>query len=135
MEAEVANLRRAAIDLSRRRAEIEEVRQKFRRTGYDHPQSTFENDGDIGAFSAVYSRALFAAACSGIFCDKATEHAPVAAVPISAGLTFLSRFRLPLAGRPMREAANGAIRPHAAAGRPSGQDPSDSDSFSTGGAF
>ncbi len=47
-EAEIANLRRAAIDLSRRRAEMDEVRKKFRGTGYDHPQSRFENDGDIG---------------------------------------------------------------------------------------
>jgi hypothetical protein len=47
-EAEIVSLRRAAIDLSRRRAEMDEVRKKFRGTGYDHPQSRFENDGDIG---------------------------------------------------------------------------------------
>jgi hypothetical protein len=47
-EAEIADLRREALNLSRRRSEMEEVRAKFRRTGYDHPQSTFDNDGDIG---------------------------------------------------------------------------------------
>src|SRR5262249_53727027 len=46
-ETEIANLRREAIDLSRRRSEIEKLRERFRGMGYDHPQSTFGNDGDI----------------------------------------------------------------------------------------
>jgi hypothetical protein len=46
-EAEIAGLRRSAQELAKRRAEIEEVRDRFRRTGYDHPQTTFNNSGDI----------------------------------------------------------------------------------------
>src|SRR5262245_32396970 len=46
-ESDIADLRRGALELSRRRSEMEEVREQFRRTGYDHPRSTFNNDGDI----------------------------------------------------------------------------------------
>ena len=46
-EAEIAGLRRTAQDLSDRRLEIERVRDRFRTTGYDHPQTTFENNGAI----------------------------------------------------------------------------------------
>jgi hypothetical protein len=46
-ETEIAGLRREALELSRRRSEMEQVREQFRRTGYDHPRSTFNNDGDI----------------------------------------------------------------------------------------
>src|SRR5262245_19813651 len=46
-ETEIAGLRRAALELSRRRSEMEQVREQFRRTGYDHPRSTFNNGGDI----------------------------------------------------------------------------------------
>ena len=46
-ETEIAGLRREALELSRRRSEMEQVRAQFRRTGYDHPRSTFNNDGDI----------------------------------------------------------------------------------------
>jgi hypothetical protein len=46
-ETEIADLRRAALELTRRRSEMDQVREQFRRTGYDHPRSTFNNDGDI----------------------------------------------------------------------------------------
>ena len=46
-DGEIARLRSATVELSRRRAEVEQVRDKFRRTGYDHPQTTFENEGAI----------------------------------------------------------------------------------------
>ena len=44
---EIAGLRAAMVELSRRRAEVEQVRDRFRRTGYDHPQTTFDNEGAI----------------------------------------------------------------------------------------
>jgi hypothetical protein len=47
-EAEIANLRRQVVELSQRRSEMQEVREQFRRSGYDHPQSTFDNGGNIG---------------------------------------------------------------------------------------
>jgi hypothetical protein len=65
-ETEIADLRRQALDLSRRRTEMEDVRGKFRRTGYDHPQSTFGNDSDIGG---VLKNVLEGVVRSGVLWD------------------------------------------------------------------
>jgi hypothetical protein len=46
-EAQLAELRRTAQDLAKRRVEIERVRDRFRGAGYDHPHGTFGNDRDI----------------------------------------------------------------------------------------
>jgi regulator of replication initiation timing len=46
-DAELADLRRTAQDLAKRRIEIERVRDRFRGAGYDHPHGTFGNDRDI----------------------------------------------------------------------------------------
>ncbi len=46
-DAEVAELRKTAKDLAKRRLEIEQVRDRFRGAGYDHPYGTFGNDPDI----------------------------------------------------------------------------------------
>jgi hypothetical protein len=46
-DAELADLRRTAKDLAKRRIEIERVRDRFRGAGYDHPHGTFGNDRDI----------------------------------------------------------------------------------------
>lgn len=46
-DAEIASLRRSAQDLARRRLEVEQVRDRFRGAGYDHPHTTFGNDVDI----------------------------------------------------------------------------------------
>jgi hypothetical protein len=46
-DEELAGLRRTAQDLSKRRIEIERVRDRFRGAGYDHPHGTFGNDRDI----------------------------------------------------------------------------------------
>jgi hypothetical protein len=46
-DAELADLRRTAKDLAKRRVEIERVRDRFRGAGYDHPHGTFGNDRDI----------------------------------------------------------------------------------------
>ncbi|HEY7549215.1 MAG TPA: hypothetical protein VH913_06825, partial [Hyphomicrobiaceae bacterium] len=43
----LAELRRTAQDLAKRRIEIERVRDRFRGAGYDHPHGTFGNDSDI----------------------------------------------------------------------------------------
>ena len=64
-EAEIAGLRRTAQELSRRRLEIEQVRDRFRTTGYDHPQATFENNGAIADTLENISGALSEAACCG----------------------------------------------------------------------
>jgi hypothetical protein len=46
-DAEVAGLRSTAKDLARRRLEVEQVRDRFRGAGYDHPHSTFGNGDAI----------------------------------------------------------------------------------------
>ncbi len=46
-DADTAGLRRTAQDLARRRIDIEQVRDRFRTAGYDHPNTTFGNENDI----------------------------------------------------------------------------------------
>jgi hypothetical protein len=46
-DAEVADLRRTARDLARRRTEVQQVRDRFRSAGYDHPYGGFDNDNAI----------------------------------------------------------------------------------------
>jgi regulator of replication initiation timing len=46
-DAEVAELRRTAQALAKRRIEVERVRDRFRGAGYDHPHGTFGNDNAI----------------------------------------------------------------------------------------
>lgn len=46
-DEEIAGLRRTARDLAARRTDVERTRDRFRRAGYDHPNATFGNDGDI----------------------------------------------------------------------------------------
>ncbi|MBX9588981.1 MAG: hypothetical protein K2X43_06740 [Hyphomonadaceae bacterium] len=65
-EAEVADLRRSAQALARRRLEVQQVRDRFRGAGYDHPHATFGNDGDI---AEVLRRVLQGAASSGVLWD------------------------------------------------------------------
>src|SRR5262249_21753138 len=65
-EAENTVLIRQALEPSRRRSEMDEVRERFRRTGYDHPQSTFNNGGDI---ADVLKSVLEGAVRSGLLWD------------------------------------------------------------------
>jgi chromosome segregation ATPase len=65
-DAEVASLRRSAQDLARRRTEVQDVRDRFRGAGYDHPNATFGNDG---AISDVLGRVLEGAVNSGVLWD------------------------------------------------------------------
>jgi hypothetical protein len=46
-DAEIADLRRTAQDLARRRTEVQQVRDRFRNAGYDHPYGGFDNDNAI----------------------------------------------------------------------------------------
>jgi hypothetical protein len=46
-DSEIAGLRRTAQDLAHRRLEVEQVRDRFRGAGYDHPHSTFGNGDAI----------------------------------------------------------------------------------------
>ena len=46
-DSEIAGLRRTAQDLAHRRLEVEQVRDRFRGAGYDHPHATFGNGDAI----------------------------------------------------------------------------------------
>lgn len=65
-DAEVGKLRRSAQALAQRRLEVQQVRDRFRGAGYDHPHATFGNDGDI---ANVLRRVLEGAASSGALWD------------------------------------------------------------------
>jgi len=65
-DAEIGNLRRSAQDLAQRRLEVQQVRERFRGAGYDHPNATFGNDGDI---ADVLGRVLKGAVNSGVLWD------------------------------------------------------------------
>jgi regulator of replication initiation timing len=65
-DAEVGKLRRSAQALAQRRLEVQQVRDRFRGAGYDHPHATFGNDGDI---ADVLGRVLAGAVNSGVLWD------------------------------------------------------------------
>jgi hypothetical protein len=46
-DREVRELRRSAKALADRRLQLEDVRERFRNAGYDHPHATFGNDSEI----------------------------------------------------------------------------------------
>ena len=66
LEKETADLRRSARDLAGRRTEVERVRDRFRTSGFDHPNATFRNESEIGA---VLGQILEGAVRSGILWD------------------------------------------------------------------
>ena len=64
-DAEIADLRRTAQDLARRRDEVQQVRDRFRSAGYDHPYAGFDNDNAI----ADALKQVLAGAAGGILWD------------------------------------------------------------------
>jgi hypothetical protein len=65
-ERDIAKLRQTAQALGERRLEVENVRERFRGAGYDHPHVVFGNDRDIGN---VLGTVLEGAVRSGILWD------------------------------------------------------------------
>jgi hypothetical protein len=135
-EAEIADLRLEALELSRRQSEMEEVRGKFRRVGYDHPQSTFDNDRDIGS---ILKNVLEGAVRSGVLWDLLRQGHR--SLPTRGSTDFgMPNFPLPfpIPGGSSREARGGEWRDPSSRGgwSPSpSQSRSDNDEFSTGGSF
>ena len=64
-DAEIAGLRRTAQDVARRRTEVQQVRDRFRGAGYDHPNATFGNDRDI----AEMLKSVLAGGAGGLLWD------------------------------------------------------------------
>jgi hypothetical protein len=88
-ERELTELRRAARDLARRRAEVEQTRDRFRRSGLDHPHTRFPNDGAIAdALGGVLSGALKGAILWDILRGGYTTQAPQGRPDFGGGFPF-----------------------------------------------
>jgi hypothetical protein len=86
-DAEIANLRQTARDLARRRTDVEQSRDRFRRAGYDHPNATFGNDGAI----ADMLRSVLAGGAGGLLWDllrSGYDYRPPRSPPDFGGPTF-----------------------------------------------
>jgi hypothetical protein len=139
-EAEIVDLRRTAQDLSRRRFEVEQVRDRFRTTGYDHPQATFENDG---AIANTLKNVLEGAVRSGVLWDLLRRG--YGSRPTRSGADFGSPgfpFPFPSPGGKTTDSTGGDWRdPSSRGGWSPGAEPpekhsrSDDENFSTGGSF
>lgn len=141
--AEVADLRNSVRDLATRRSEVENVRDRFRGAGYDHPYATFGNGEEIGRMLAAI---LEGAVRSGVLWDlirggfrtRASQGLPDFGSP-----TFPFPFPIPGGGR-SGPSGGGWREPSSQGGwfppieLPSGGGDRDSggdDGFSTGGSF
>src|SRR5215471_1021697 len=135
-EAEIGKLRKQVVELSQRRSEMQEVRERFRRSGYDHPQSTFDNDGNIGN---VLGGILEGAVRSGVLWDLLRQGHR--SLPTRTSSDFgLPGFPLPfpVPGSGANDTWGGGWRNPSSRGGwvPAPPAPrSDSDDFTTGGSF
>jgi hypothetical protein len=135
-EAEITNLRRQAVELSQRRSEMQEVRERFRSSGYDHPQSTFDNEGNIGN---VLGGILEGAVRSGVLWDLLRQGHR--SLPTRTSSDFgMPGFPLPFPtpGSGANDTWGGGWRNPSSRGgwAPAPPEPrSENDDFTTGGSF
>jgi chromosome segregation ATPase len=139
-DADTAGLRRTAQDLARRRTEVEQVRDRFRTAGYDHPNTTFGNESDIAdALKSI----LGGAVRSGVLWDllrRGYSSRPRRGRPTFGAPSFPFPFPMPgggtigSAGGGWREpSSGGGWSPLPGPGGGGGSD--DDDRFTTGGSF
>src|SRR5215813_2191101 len=135
-EGEIANLRKQIVVLSQRRSEMQEVRERFRRSGYDHPQIGFDNEGNIGN---VIGSVLEGAVRSGVLWDILRQGHR--SLPTRTSSDFgMPGFPVPfpMPGGGGNDTWGGGWRnPNSGGGwAPAPPEPrSDSDDFTTGGSF
>jgi DNA repair exonuclease SbcCD ATPase subunit len=68
LNAETEELRQAALDMARKRTELERSREEFRRYGYDRPNGSFSNGSVIGSMiEGIVTGAITAAVLNGAF--------------------------------------------------------------------
>jgi chromosome segregation ATPase len=133
-DTEIAGLRKAMVDLSQRRVEVEQVRDRFRRTGYDHPQTTFENDN---AISDTLKNVLEGVVRSGVLWDllrQGYRSRPIQGRPDFGSPGFPFPFPLP-------DGSTGSSRgddwrePSSRGSWSPGPSRKDDEDFTTGGSF
>jgi hypothetical protein len=126
-DEEVASLRRSARDLARRRTEVERARDRFRDAGYDHPHTTFGNDGDL---ARVLQQVLRGAIRSGLLWEllrRGYGYRRPRGRP-----DFGGSFPFPIPGGGSPGPFGGDWREPGSSG---GWSPKDDDRFTTGGSF
>jgi hypothetical protein len=131
VDAEIAGLRRSAQDLARRRLEVEQVRDRFRRAGYDHPHTTFGNEVDI---VDVLKGIVHGVIRSGVLWDLLRQgygYRRPRGRPDFGGPSFPFPFPLP-GGDGGGSSGGGWRREPESRG---GWSPNDDDRFTTGGSF
>ncbi len=136
-DGEIASLRAATVELSRRRAEVEQVRDRFRRTGYDHPQTTFENEG---AISDTLGNILEGVVRSGVLWEllrQGYKSRPTRGSPDFGGASFPFPFPLPdgSSGRGGSQGDDWREPSSRGSWSPGRGSRSDDDDFTTGGSF
>jgi hypothetical protein len=135
-DTEIAALRRSSQELARRRVEVQQVRDRFRSAGYDHPYAGFDNDGDI---ANALKRVLAGAVSSGLLWDL-----------LRGGYAYRGPrgrqdsdqpFPFPIPGGGTRGSSGGQWREPSTRGDwspgpdTSGSSGGDDDHFTTGGSF
>ena len=123
-----------------RRLEVEQVRDRFRTTGYDHPQATFDNNG---AIADTLKNILEGAVRSGVLWDLLRQG--YGSRPTRGGADFGSPgfpFPFPSPGGKTSGSSGGDWRdPSSRGGWSPGAEStenrsrSDDENFSTGGSF
>lgn len=139
IEKEMAGLRKTARELAERRGEVERVRDRFRTSGYDHPNATFRNDNQI---TEVLGQILVGVVRSGILWDilrGGFGTRPSRGRPDFGSPTFPFPFPMPGGGDGARggewrePGTRGGWTPPIDIG--GGDRRNDDDNFSTGGRF
>jgi hypothetical protein len=134
-DSEVAELRRTAQALAKRRIEVERVRDRFRGAGYDHPHGTFGNDNAIAdALGRVLAGSIGGQILwdilQGGYSTRGPQGRPDFGYPTSP-------FPFPIPGGGSSGPWGGEWRDPSSRGSwsPDGHDSGGRDDFSTGGSF
>ncbi|MCW5772450.1 MAG: hypothetical protein KIT16_12490, partial [Rhodospirillaceae bacterium] len=98
-EAEAEEVRKAAVELARKRTDLEHSRESFRNAGYDHPHGEFINGAVIGSIITDVLRG----ATSGRSLDDALgkgyrQRAPRGGGSFGGGLRIPGGFSMPRGG-------------------------------------
>lgn len=99
IDSEVAELRKSARAIAERRLEVERARDRFRKSGYDHPDATFDNDLDL---ERVLGQILGGVVTGGVLWDILRDGFGLRRPrgrPRSGGLSLPFPFPIPMPGR------------------------------------